>query len=76
MDSLFFVKTRISNECEIKAEITDENVFCRCGECGTEFAVDLMYWADLIAEEGIGCYGHTVYCEECTQKRRNKKAVD
>jgi len=76
MDSLFFVKTRISNECEIKAEITYENVFCRCGECGTEFAVDLMYWADLIAEEGIGCYGHTVYCEECTQKRRNKKAVD
>ena len=26
MDSLFFVKTRISNECEIKAEITYENV--------------------------------------------------
>lgn len=70
MDTLFFVKTRISEDCEINTAITDENVFCRCGECGKDFPVDLTYWVKVITDDGISGYGVTAYCEECTKNRK------
>lgn len=75
MDSLFYVKTKISENCEINTAISCDNVYTRCNECGEEFDVDLANWADLIKSAGIDCFGCAVYCEECSKKRGNKAEI-
>lgn len=36
MDSMFYVKTKISDECEINTSISCDNVYTRCKKCGGE----------------------------------------
>ena len=38
---MFYVKSQIGENSAIVTEITDENVFTRCPDCGSEIAVDL-----------------------------------
>lgn len=73
MDSLFYIKTKISDECEINTSITSENVYTICGDCGEENKVDLTDWTDLIEENGIDGFGCTLFCEKCSKKRRSKE---
>lgn len=72
MDSLFYVKTKISDNCEINTAISCDNVFAQCNGCGRELKVDLMDWADLIKTDGIDCIGCAIYCEDCTKKRKTQ----
>ena len=76
MDSLFYVKTKISDECEINTSVSCDNVYFRCGECGAEEKIDLGDWGDFITDNGIDAFGCQIFCDECSQKRQNKKAVD
>lgn len=73
MDSLFYVKTKISDECEINTSVTSENVYTICGDCGEECAVDLADWTKLIEKSGIDGFGCTLFCKECSKKRRSKE---
>lgn len=43
---MFYVKSQIGENSAIVTEITDENVFTRCPDCGSEIAVDLSDLAD------------------------------
>ena len=74
MDTTFFIKTEAGGK-RVNIPITSDNTYARCGECRKDFHIDLMYWADCIGYEGIELYGHTIFCKECTKKRRNKKAA-
>lgn len=65
---MFYVKTKVNGETTITTEITDENVFTRCPECGKEFAVDL---SEVLTNDGDLC-GTTVYCSECSAKMIKK----
>jgi hypothetical protein len=38
---MFYVKTRINEETDLTTDITEENVFTRCPDCGAELRVDL-----------------------------------
>ena len=50
-------------------EITDENVFTRCPDCGQEVSVDLN---DVIDDEGqLDLFGTGVCCAECSRNRWN-----
>lgn len=62
---MFYVKTKINDETSIVTELTDENVFTICPECGKEFAIDLY---DVFADGG-DLFGTAVYCAECSPKR-------
>lgn len=65
---MFYIKERLHDGAEIKIEITDENVFCRCPLCGREVAVDL----EDVLSSGGGLYGTSVFCEKCAEKRMRK----
>lgn len=67
---MFYVKTKINEETTIATELTDENVFTICPECGKEFAIDLY---DVFSNDG-DLYGTAVYCsKECSAKRTKSK---
>lgn len=53
---MFYIKTKINEDTCITTEITDENTFTTCVDCGCELQVDL----DLF---GLG-----MRCEECSYK--------
>lgn len=62
---MFYVKENLSNAAELTVEITDENVFCRCPQCGCEVQVDLVE----VFENGmLDLYGTAVYCDDCSKK--------
>lgn len=75
MDSLFYVKTKISDECEVNTAITDENVFIQCAGCGVEEQVDISVepWINIIMSDGINNYGTAIYCDKCSRKLNKGK---
>ncbi len=67
---MFYVKAKINEETAIITELTDENVFTICPECGTEFAIDL---ADVFFGGDVDLYSTAIYCAECSAKRIKAK---
>jgi hypothetical protein len=63
---MFYVKTNLPDGMAITTEITDENVYCRCPDCGKEVGVDL---AEVLAGCDGDLYGTAVCCTGCTRKR-------
>ena len=62
---MFYVKAQLSEETQVTTEITDENVFTRCPDCGCELQVDL---AELASDEHFDLYGTGIYCSRCSYK--------
>ena len=65
---MFYVKSRIGENSAIVTEITDENVFTCCPDCGSEIAVDL---SDLADEGQLDLYELGVLCPACSRARWN-----
>lgn len=65
---MFYIKTRIGEESALVTEITGNNVFTRCPECGAEIAVDLC---DLADDGPFDLLGLGVLCLECSRARWN-----
>ena len=64
---MFYVKTLLGANAAIVTEITDENVFTRCPDCGAEICIDLN---DVIDEDGqLDLYGLGVCCPGCSRAR-------
>ncbi len=66
---MFYLKTKMNDETTITTELTDENVFIICPECGKEFAIDLY---DVFSNDG-DLYSTSIYCAECSAKRIKSK---
>lgn len=66
---MFYLKTKINDETAIVTELTGENVFTFCPECGKEFEIDLHN----VFADGGDLYGTAVYCAECSPKRIETK---
>ena len=61
---MFYVKTRITDECAISTEINSDNVYTHCSECGMEFVVDL----EAILNDGGCLIGSSCLCAKCSEK--------
>lgn len=62
---MFYVKETVSDSMDITIEINDENVFCRCPNCGDEVQVDLQ---EVLRDGDL--FGTSVFCESCSMKMR------
>ena len=65
---MFYIKHE-NDGVTVKAEITDENVFTICPECGREHAVDL---SEIFKGGDADFYSTAVYCSTCSAKRVSK----
>ena len=71
---MFYLKSKQPNGKVIKTEITDENVFTRCIECGEELSIDL---AELFSDGEGDLYSSSIICAACTKKRTgNRRHMD
>ena len=62
---MFYVKETINDALEVKVEINDKNVFCRCPVCGKEVPVNL----EKVLGKGKGdLFGTAVLCEDCSRE--------
>ena len=66
---MFYIKTKLPDGKTVKTEVTDENVFTRCSECGKEISIDL---AELFSDGNGDLYSSAVICEGCMAKRIKK----
>ena len=62
---MFYVKTKINEGTYITTEITDENTFTTCVDCGHEIQVDLD---EAIIDGHLDLFGLGMRCEECSYK--------
>ncbi len=59
-------KENLNDTTSISVEINNENVYCRCPQCGAEVPVDLsVFWT----AENFDIFSSAVYCDACTLKR-------
>lgn len=64
---MFYVKAKLNEDCEINIDLTDENIYTRCPDCGCEFAVDI------VGDPDVDLYGTQICCSECSRKRQETK---
>lgn len=62
---MYYVKTKINEGTCITTEITDENTYTVCIDCGRELQVDLD---EAIVDGHIDLFGLGMRCEECSYK--------
>ena len=67
---MFYIKTRLNEGTTLKSEITDENVFTICPECGKEHAVDL---SEIFKGGDADFYSTQSYCPECSARRAPRR---
>ena len=66
---MFYLKTELANSKVVKIDITDENVFTRCPDCGRELPVDLV---EILSDGEGDLFSTSITCSACTQKRAEK----
>ena len=66
---MFYLKTKLANGKVVKTDITDENVFTRCADCGRELPVDLV---EVFADGEGDLFSTSIICSACTKKRAEK----
>lgn len=68
---MFYLKTKLANGKVIKTDITDENVFTRCPDCGRELPIDLVE----VFSDGEGdLFSTSIICSTCTRIRTEKRS--
>lgn len=67
---MFYLKAKLANGKVVRTDITDENVFTRCPDCGRELSIDLVE----VFSDGEGdLFSTSIICSTCTKKRAEKR---
>ena len=67
---MFYIKTREPGARVVRTEITDENVYTRCPDCGRELPIDL---AEVFSDGEGDLFSTSIICSACTQKRGKRR---
>ena len=67
---MFYLKTKLANGKVVKTDITDENVFTCCPECGRELPIDLV---EVFADGEGDLFTTSIICSACTKNRSKKR---
>lgn len=63
---MFYVKTNISDNVEIKVDLYDDEIFTQCPKCGKEMQVETEELKQVL--EGGDLAGSSLYCEKCSKQ--------
>jgi hypothetical protein len=63
---MFYIKTQLADGMSVATEITPQNVYCHCPDCGNEVSVNI---AEVFAGGESDLYSTSVCCAECTKRR-------
>ena len=63
---MFYVKTKISNSVEIKAELYEDEIYTQCPKCGKEIQIEAEELANIIKDQALA--STSVYCKQCSKE--------
>ena len=66
---MFYIKTNISDNVEIKVDLYEDEIYTQCPKCGKEIQIEAEEIADIVREQGLA--STSVYCEECSKEVKN-----
>lgn len=69
---MFFVKSKINENAELRITLDYNNVFTICPMCNKEHAVDIT---EIFMEEEAD-FDCVVYCADCSREREKKRQND
>lgn len=67
---MYYVKMELTEGVTIQADITEENVFNRCPQCGAEVPVNLD---EVVTGDGLDLYGSALCCDKCSKAIKDKQ---
>lgn len=62
---MYYVKTKIGREAEIKIEVHGDDIYTKCTKCGKEMLVDTGVLSELLEEGNLD--GTGICCEKCSK---------
>lgn len=62
---MFYVKTNLNKNIEIKVDLYDDEIFTQCPKCGKEIQVDNETLANILKDADL--IGTSLYCVECSK---------
>ncbi len=62
---MFYIKTHISDNVEIKVDICDDEIFTQCYECGKEVQVEREMLKKILEDGDL--VNSSLYCKECSK---------
>lgn len=65
---MFYVKTKISNNVEIKVDLYEDEFYTQCPKCGKEIQIEAEELANIIKDQELA--STSVYCKQCSKEER------
>ena len=62
---MFYVKTNITDDVEIKVNLYDDEIFTQCTKCGKEVQVDIGLLKSILEDGDLT--STSIYCKECSK---------
>ena len=62
---MFYIKIRLGEDTTLRTEITDENTYTTCIDCGDEIQIDLD---EVIVDGHLDLFGLGIRCDACSRK--------
>lgn len=62
---MFYVKTNLNENIEIKVDLYDDEIFTQCPKCRKEIQVDNETLANILKDTDLA--NTSLYCEECSK---------
>lgn len=63
---MFYVKTNLNKNIEIKVDLYDDEIFTQCPKCGKEIQVDNETLANILKDADLS--STSLYCEKCSKE--------
>ena len=63
---MFYVKTNLNKNIEIKVDLYDDEIFTQCPKCGKEIQVDNETLANILKDADLS--STSLYCGKCSKE--------
>ncbi len=62
---MFYIKTKIADNLEIKVDLYGDEIYTKCGKCGKELEVDTETLEKVLKHGDL--VSTTMYCDKCSK---------
>lgn len=62
---MFYIKTNISDDVELKVDLYDDEIYTQCTECGKEIQIEKEELIDILQNGDLA--STSIKCEQCAE---------
>ncbi len=63
---MFYIKTNISDNLEIKVDLYDDEIYTQCPKCGKEIQAETEVLKQVLEDGNLA--SSSLYCEKCSKE--------